>query len=185
MLFILAIELFGLRIRQEIDLKGFEFGFPEKPLKMVQYADACILLLNNIDELCTAISILDYFGDVSGLKLNLSKCEGLWLGQYKYRQKNCTLFGIRWPDQIRYLGIYVGYSADKNIQMNWNCKIEKVENILQSWSKRELSLFGRIQIITTFALSQFVLSASLLAVPLDIIKHIERMLYKILMGWKR
>ena len=184
LLFILAIELFGLRIRQEIDLKGFEFGFPEKPLKMVQYADDCILLLNNIDELCTAISILDYFGDVSGLKLNLSKCEGLWLGQYKYRQKNCTLLGIRWPDQIRCLGIYVGYSADKNIQMNWNCKIEKVENILQSWSKRELSLFGRIQIIKTFALSQFVLSASLLAVPLDIIKHIERMLYKFLWGGK-
>ena len=68
--------------------------------------------------------------------------------------------------------------------MNWNCKIEKVENILQSWSKRELSLFGRIQIIKTFALSQFVLSASLLAVPLDIIKHIERMLYKFLWGGK-
>ena len=83
LLFILVIELFGLRIRQEIYLKGFEFGFPEKPLKMVQYADDCILFLNNIDELCTAISILDYFGDVSGLKLNLSKCEGLWLGQYK------------------------------------------------------------------------------------------------------
>ena len=184
LLFILAIELFGLRIRQEINLKGFEFGFPEKPLKMVQHADDCILLLNNIDELCTAISTLDYFGDVSGLKLNLSKCEGLWLGQYKYRQKNCTLFGIRWPDQIRCLVIYVGYSAHKNIQMNWNCKIEKVENILQSWSKRELSLFGRIQIIKTFALSQFVLSASLLAVPLDIIKHIERMLYKFLWGGK-
>ena len=116
--------------------------------------------------------------------MNLSKCEGLWLGQYKYRQKNCALFGIRWPDQIRCLGIYVGYSADKNIQMNWNCKIEKVENILQSWSKRELSLFGRIQIIKTFALSQFILSASLLAVPLDIIKHIERMLYKFLWGGK-
>ena len=110
--------------------------------------------------------------------MNLSKCEGLWLGQDKYRQKNCTLFGIRWPDQIRCLGIYVGYSADKNIQMNWNCKIDKVENILESWSKRELSLFGRIQIIKTFALSQFVLSACLLAVPLDMIK-------RILMGWKR
>ena len=68
--------------------------------------------------------------------------------------------------------------------MNWNCKIEKVENILQSWSKRELSLFGRIQIIKTFALSQFVLPASLLAVPLNIIKHIETMLYKFLWGGK-
>ena len=134
LLFILAIELFGLRIRQELNLKGFEFGFPKKPLKMVQYADDCILLLNNIDKLCTAISIFDLLSDVSGLNLNLSKCEGLWLGQNKYREKNCTLFGIRWPVQIRCLGIYVGYSADKSIQMNWNCKLEKVENILESWS---------------------------------------------------
>ena len=147
LLFILAIELFGLRIRQEIDLRGFDFGFPEKPLNMVQYADDCILLSNNVDEMCTVISILDYFGNVSGLQLNLSKCEGLWLGQNKCRQKNCTLFGIRWPDQIRCLGIYVGYSTDKDIQMNLNCKIDKVENILESWSKRELSLFGKIQIV--------------------------------------
>ena len=182
LLFILAIELFGLRIRQEIDLKGFDFGFPEKPLKMVQYADDCILLLNNVDEMCTVISILDYFGNVSGLQLNLSKCEGLWLGQNKCRQKNCTLFGIRWPDQIRCLGIYIRYSTDKNIQMNWNCKIDKVENILESWSKRELSLFGKIQIIKTFALSQFVLPASLVSVPLDIIKRIERILYHFLWG---
>ena len=184
LLFILAIELFGLRIRQEIDLRGFDFGFPEKPLKMVQYADDCILLLNNVDEMCTVISILDYFGNVSGLQLNLSKCEGLWLGQNKYRQKNCTLFGIRWPDQIRCLGIYIGYSTDKNIQINWNCKIDKVENVFESWSKRELSLFGKIQIIKTFALSQFVLPASLVSVPLDIVKRIEKILYQFLWGGK-
>ena len=68
--------------------------------------------------------------------------------------------------------------------MNWNCKIDKVENILESWSKRELSLFGKIQIIKTFALSQFVLPASLVSVPLDIIKRIERTLYQFLWGGK-
>ena len=92
--------MFGLRILQEVDLKGYDFGFPEKPIKIAQYADDCILLLNNLDELCTAFSILDDFGTISGLQLNLSKSEGLWLGQDKNRQKGCSLFGIKWPDQI-------------------------------------------------------------------------------------
>ena len=43
-------------------------------------------------------------------------------------------------------------------------------------------MFGKIQIIKTFALSQFVLPASLVSVPLDIIKRIERILYKFLWG---
>ena len=49
LLFILSIEIFGLRIRQELHLKGFNFGFPSKPITIVQYADDCILLLNNRD----------------------------------------------------------------------------------------------------------------------------------------
>ena len=126
LIFILSIEMFGLRIRQEVDLKGYDFGFPEKPIKIAQYADDCILLLNDIDELCTAFSILDDFGTLSGLQLNLSKSEGLWLGQDKNRQKGCSLFGIKWPDQIRCLGLYVGYSKEKNNDMNWISKMIKL-----------------------------------------------------------
>ena len=50
---------------------------------------------------------------MSGLELNISKCEGLWLGRDKYKQEKCTLFGIKWPKQIRCLGIYVGHSKEK------------------------------------------------------------------------
>ena len=63
--------------------------------------------------------------------------------------------------------------------MNWTSKINTVESILESWSKRDLSLFGRIQILKTFTLSQFVLPAALL-VPPDKIKQIESISYKFL-----
>ena len=33
------------------------------------------------DEVCAAISILDDFGIISGLKLNLSTCEGFGWGE--------------------------------------------------------------------------------------------------------
>ena len=89
-----------------------------------------------------SFSILDDFGTISGLQLNLSKSEGLWLGQDKNRQKGCSLFGIKWPDQIRCLGLYVGYSKEKNDDMNWISKIEKVDCILNQLEE-ERSLIVR------------------------------------------
>ena len=43
--------MFGLNFNtQEVDLKGYNFGYTEKPIKIVQYADDCIILLNDLDE---------------------------------------------------------------------------------------------------------------------------------------
>ena len=66
------------------------------------------------------------------------------------------------------------------MKKNWDDKIDKVKQILDKRRDRELSLFGRIQIIKTFAVSQFVLPASLLVVPSNITKKIESMLYDFL-----
>ena len=95
LLFILCVEVLGLKIRQQNELKGFMFGYEEKAIKVSQYADDCVLFLNDKLELCTAIALLHNFQHVSGLELNLSKCEGLWLGRDKNKQTNCRLFDIK------------------------------------------------------------------------------------------
>jgi len=180
LLFVLCIEMLGVKVRQHNKLKGFDLGFSQKLVKIVQYADDCVLCLNNKSEFCMALDVFRNFGKVSGLILNLSKCEGLWLGVDRSKQQGCTLFGIRWPEQIRCLGIYIGYSDDINMQKNWYDRISYVESIFKSWQKRDISLFGRVQIIKTFAVSQFILQASLLVVPPDIIKKLESMFFNFL-----
>jgi len=184
LLFILCIEILGLRIRQSKDLKGFDLGFPDKLIKTVQYADDCILALNDKSELCTALAILKRFGDVSNLYLNLSKCEGLWIGRDKFKQIGCSLFGVKWPQQVRCLGIFVGHSEHLNIIKNWRDKIDKTNSILHKWKTRNLSLFGKVQVIKSLAISQFVLPATLLLIPPDILKDIETLLYRFLWGGK-
>ena len=77
----------------------------------------------------------------------------------KGRQRNCNLFRIKWPDQIRCLGIYVGHEINKNFNSNWNNKIDKIKVILKRWKERDLSLFGKVHVVKTFAISQFVLPA--------------------------
>ena len=37
--------------------------------------------------MCIALNILGTYGAVSGLKLNVDKCEGFWLGKNKKLQK--------------------------------------------------------------------------------------------------
>ena len=52
--------------------------------------------------MCIALNILETYGTVSGLKLNVDKCEDFWLGKNIKLQKNCTLFGIKWHNQFRF-----------------------------------------------------------------------------------
>ena len=118
------------------------------------------------------------YGQLSGLLLNIKKCEALWLGKDKALQPGCTLFGIKWPEQIRCLGVYLGHNKQISDLKNFEEKVNSIEAILKRWEKRELSLFGRVLILKTFALSKLVLPASLVCVPLHIVKRVDTLFYK-------
>ena len=183
LLFIIAVEVLGLRIRQCKDIDGF-VSDASASIKLTQYADDCLLFLRNKHELCTSLSILNNFGSVSGLTLNIGKCEGLWIGSAKNRQDNCTLFGINWPETIKYLGIYIGHNKETLNKKNWSEKIPEIESCLDSWSRRDLSLFGKIAVIKTFAVSKLVLQASVLVTPVEFTKRINKLFFHFLWGKK-
>ena len=136
LLFIICIEVLGIKVRSSQSLAGFKFGYPQKPVKISQYADDGIIFLNNRNEMCSALNLLTKFGEISGLKLNVEKCEGFWLGRDKILQENCNLFGIKWPEQIRCLGIYLGYNKQLNDSRNWYEKLDDIEIILKKWQNR-------------------------------------------------
>ena len=85
LIFILCVEMLAIKVRNSNSLNGFQFGY-EKPIKIAQYDDDGILFLNNRNEMCSALNILEIFGNLSGLTLNVEKCEGLWLGRSKHLQ---------------------------------------------------------------------------------------------------
>ena len=185
LLFLLCLEILGIKIRTNNLLQGFHFDHGQNPIKLAQYADDCILFINNKNEICSALAILEKYGQLSGLLLNIKKCEALWLGKDKALQPGCTLFGIKWPEQIRCLGVYLGHNKQINDLKNFEEKINSIEAILKRWEKRELSLFGRVLILKTFALSKLVLPASLVCVPLHIVKRVDTLFYKFLWKSKR
>ena len=78
-LFILCAEVLACRIREDENIKGIKIDDTE--FKISQFADDTTSLLNgdrhSFEQLFRQ---LDYFGEISGLKLNAEKTNNVWLG---------------------------------------------------------------------------------------------------------
>ena len=72
-LFILCAEVLALKITSSEVMRGISIGNYE--FKLLQYADDTVFFLDGSrDSLQETLTILDEFGRVSGLKVNLPKC---------------------------------------------------------------------------------------------------------------
>ena len=101
---------------------------------------------------------------VSGLEVNASKTEAMWLGQWKNRRD--TPFNISWPvDPNCALGVFFSYDATKTAKLNFAEKLRSMEKILNIWKNRKLTLIGRINIVKTLSLSKLIFNSSNLSSP--------------------
>ena len=90
---------------------------------------------------------------------------------------------LKWlRNPVKILGIHVSYDEKENNQQNFNHKLQKLQTNLDLWRARDLTLFGRVLIIKSLALSQLVYSASNLNVPQEKTPIIKTKLFKFL--WK-
>ena len=74
--------------------------------------------------------------------MNKDKREGLWIGKLKYCKDKVG--GIKWTDKpVKTLGIYFEHDKEKCGKLNWENKIEKMNNLLLLWTKRNLTILGK------------------------------------------
>ena len=104
----------------------------------------------------------DTFEGGTGSKLNLSKCEGLWLGTWR----NCVDIpvAIAWTSsKIKVLGLFLG---NGNLdEENRQPRIDAVERRLKSWHCCTLPYSGKVTVINALALSRIWYVASLVFFP--------------------
>ena len=79
LLFVLAVEILSVAIRASGDIKGIQIA--NREIKLSQYADDTTVFCKDIFSLEKLLDLLSNFGDCSGLKLNVSKSEAMWLGK--------------------------------------------------------------------------------------------------------
>ena len=128
------------------------------------HADDTTVFLRDTESISHLLKLLDQFKTVSGLEVNASKTEAMWLGQWKNRRD--TPFNISWPvDPNCALGVFFSYDANKAAKLNLDEKLRSMEKILNIWKNRKLTLIGRINIVKTLALSKLIFNSSNLSSP--------------------
>ena len=179
LLFILCVEILALKLKQSNEISGIKIG--SFTSLVTQHADDTSLTLDNIDSVIPALSIINTFSKLSGLKLNMDKTKGIWLGSLKNGPDYFA--GLSFTEQcIKSLGIYIGPDKIECISKNWESRIKKFKNILLSWKTRKLTLYGKALIVNMLAMPTLVYNFSLLTVPLEIMKDIEKSIYEFIWG---
>lgn len=183
-LFVLSAELLSIAIRHNDKIEGVTIG--EKTHKIVQFADdTALTLLCKRDTLHETYKLLHRFRCISGLKINLEKTKVLRIGAIK--DSDIVLlpeYGVEWTGtSLSILGTVLPNDRSKISELNYEPKLKKIENIIAIWRQRNLTLYGKTQIIKTYLISQIIYLMSVLPAPsLDFITKLDRILFKFL--WK-
>ena len=178
-LFILAVEILANKIRQENKIKGITIKGQD--IKLLQYADDTTGTLKDKQSAKYFLATVEEFGVFSGLKLNKEKTEAMWIGSKEHEKSQP--FGISWPKRpLRMLGVHFSYDEATCNKLNFEDRIRKCKQIVGMWQGRNLTMQGRIQIIKTFIISQFLYIASSIHVPIKYIDEINGIIFKFI--WK-
>ena len=78
--------------------------------KILQYADDTTAMLSDTSSAEQLFELLNFLGDISGLKINCKRTEGMWIGSTK--ENKAKPLEIRWPNEpIKALGVYYTYDV--------------------------------------------------------------------------
>ena len=179
-LFLLCAEILGILIRNNKTLKGITiFG---NEFKISQYADDTSCFLDGTEKsLKEAFRILHLFYNMSGLKVNVEKTKVIWIGAMAGSQiQMCKELKLVWEQgDFNVLGIVLNANLHNIIDTNYNEKVNGIKRLLGIWSKRSLTIFGKISVLKTLIIPK--LNHLFSAIPNPdkaFIKNLEKIFFK-------
>ena len=82
--FILCAQILYLMVMDEKKIKGINVS--QKEIKITQFADDTTVILDGTkDSLQATLNVLETFGNISGLKINIEKMPIVWIGRSKVK----------------------------------------------------------------------------------------------------
>ena len=154
-LFILTLELFAANVRADPNIKGLKLRYSDLIIKILHYADDITLLLKDIFDFREILSRIKLFAEFSGLQLNIKKSYAMKLGRESWEGRSEQ--GIEFVNKLKILGIFFSAVEDARLlPENIDSRIKNLEKICSLWSRRILSLQGKILILKVYGLSLFV-----------------------------
>ena len=104
---------------------------------------------------------------------------------FRKNNVNSASFDINWPEHyVIALGIAFSCCKDFCEKLNFYDKLNKLENVLNLWSIRSLSLIGRINVVKNLAISKLVYNSSVLTPPKDFAQKVNERIFKFIWNYK-
>ena len=103
----------------------------------------------------------------------------------KWKNRKDTPFGFKWPTEyINALSVRFSHNQAIADSLNFGEKIQNLEKTLNTWQRRSLTLYGKINIVKTLGLSKLVYSASVLTVPVHYTQEINKLIFNFIWAGK-
>lgn len=127
----------------------------------------------NSNQVAVALGVIDAFFKASGLHLNISKWELLYI-------MDCTvssIYNIPVKEKVVYLGIVITKNESSRCNDNFIPIVEKTRKKLNQWLQRNISLKGRVLLTKAEGLSRLTYAALALHLENNICKMIDNLLF--------
>ena len=180
-LFLIAVEILAQKIIQDKNIQGLNPHGGTRSQKITQFADDASLFLKDVNDMVICFSHLNGFSVFSDLFLNLNKSYALSTNGMSVDTGGID---ITFKDTIKILGLYFSNKKPASeIEDNWVPKINNILKTFKLWSKRGLSIIGKINIIKTFGISQFIYVMQSISLPKEVLDQINTIFFRFL--WKK
>ena len=174
-IFALVVEILALKIRKAEDIQGITVS--GQLFTISQYCDDTTVFVKNEASARKVIERVNLFGTYSGLELNLSKCEYMWLGTKS--KTDSQICGTAPARKCKILGVWFSASEDCSSD-NVEPILTKIERTLNQWRQRDLTLKGKITVGKSLILSKLIYVMAVEQIPRRYLEVIQSHLMKFL-----
>ena len=181
-LFVIGVEILSNAIKRSREIEGIQID-PNNSIKITQYADDITVFVKDIRSVHKLFNLLQQFENCSGLRINQSKSEVLWLGSL--RQRKDSILNLKLSDEPVYaLGVYFSYDEELATKKNFFEKLPKLKKLLNIWSSRDISVYGRVNIVKTLAISKLTFICSVLDTPKGFTDEVNNIIFDYIWKYK-
>ena len=134
-------------------------------------------IMKNKTSYSNLMNALEQFEKCSGLNVNKDKTEAHWLGRYNDNPP-ALLSDVKIVNKaIKILGIFFTYDDALAYSLNFDRLIQSIDNTLKLWKWRNLTLFGKIQIIKTFIFPKISYMTNIISLDAIKLKEINKKIF--------
>ena len=181
LIFNIMVEILLLKVGYTTSLDGVVL--PTGESRVESYADdTTIGIKRDENNLRTLIKIINDFKNISGLAANIDKTHVIPVGPIDDPSIIlCPELKLNWTSSFCLLGFVIDNKLE-NLHLNAEKRLLKVQSLIVTWERRNLTTSGRVHIAKALLLSQLVYYMQVLDLSENFLMRTEEILFRYIKG---